>query len=153
MLKNKKTGVLLWAAFALYIMVLLRITVLRHGLLADGFFSGQLHFIPGVNYVRLLSAHQITFAIYQFGGNIGWFIPLGFLLPFITGRPKKPFWIILWGFLLSFMIELSQYIFGTGVSEVDDLLLNTLGASIGFFLHRALWYHINQKKGERTREG
>ena len=38
----------------------------------------------------------------------------------------------LWGFLLSLGIESMQYILGSGVSELDDLILNTAGAVLGY---------------------
>lgn len=38
-------------------------------------------------------------------------------------------WLL--GLLFSFAIELLQYVFGTGISELDDLILNSLGAWIG----------------------
>ena len=67
--------------------------------------------------------------IYLFFGNIIWFVPFGFLLKRLTRMTAGK--IIFLGFLLSLFIETTQFIFGTGVSEIDDLLLNTLGAAIG----------------------
>lgn len=53
------------------------------------------------------------------------------LLPALTGIGKP---VLLIGFLLSLGIEISQYIFGTGVTEVEDLILNTLGTALGYLL-------------------
>ena len=36
--------------------------------------------------------------------------------------------------MLSLGIEITQYIFSLGFSDVDDLVFNTLGASLGAFL-------------------
>ena len=41
-------------------------------------------------------------------------------------------WAALFGFLLSLGIETMQFILGSGVSELDDLILNTLGAVLGW---------------------
>ena len=41
-------------------------------------------------------------------------------------------WAALLGFLLSLGIETMQFILGSGVSELDDLILNTLGAVLGW---------------------
>lgn len=38
------------------------------------------------------------------------------------------------GFLLSLLIEATQFVFYKGVAELDDLMLNTLGTAIGGFL-------------------
>ncbi|MEJ7769218.1 MAG: VanZ family protein [Chitinophagaceae bacterium] len=63
-------------------------------------------------------------------GNVILFLPLPFIL-FLIVKVKKTSTVILLGFLLSFMIELLQSIFVIGVSDIDDILLNTFGTSIG----------------------
>lgn len=42
--------------------------------------------------------------------------------------------IAVMGLLFSLFIETMQYILGTGISELDDLILNTLGAVIGAWI-------------------
>ncbi len=78
-------------------------------------------------------------------------MPFGFLLPFLTGRPKSIGMIAVFGFLLSLAIEFSQYMFGTGYSELDDLLLNTVGTLIGFLIYRA-YAHKRMKTDKRETE-
>lgn len=76
-------------------------------------------------------------AFVNIAGNIALLVPLGFLLPLIWayfGTAKRT---ILFGFCLSLSIELIQLIAG-GVTSVDDLLLNTLGAALGFALAKLL---------------
>ena len=91
----------------------------------------------------------------------------GFLCGDLSGRIKdarnmrKKLWIILLaiylivlfrtilcGFGLSLLIELLQFVFGTGVSEVDDLILNTLGTLIGFVIFSKIkhWKVINGRR-------
>lgn len=48
--------------------------------------------------------------------------------------------MLLFGLLFSLVIEFSQFAFGTGESELDDLILNTFGAFIGFKLFRLTGY-------------
>ncbi len=55
--------------------------------------------------------------------NIALFVPFGFLL---GGRKG-----VLYGFLLSCGIEFTQFITRFGYCELDDILNNTIGASIG----------------------
>ena len=50
---------------------------------------------------------------------------------------------MLWGFLLSLGIETMQFVLGSGVSELDDLILNTAGAIMGYWL-ACLWYKISK---------
>jgi glycopeptide antibiotics resistance protein len=44
--------------------------------------------------------------------------------------------IAIYTFIFSFTIEISQYVFRKGVTEVDDLILNTIGAIIGYLLYK-----------------
>ncbi|MBB3151068.1 glycopeptide antibiotics resistance protein [Paenibacillus endophyticus] len=66
-------------------------------------------------------------------GNIILFIPFGFLLPVIAGRKLNFVQLIISSFLLSLFLELIQLFSRIGSFDVDDLLLNTLGAILGFF--------------------
>ncbi|MGP6174169.1 VanZ family protein [Corynebacterium sp. A21] len=66
-------------------------------------------------------------------GNIALFLPLGFLLYLLLfHRLRYP---ILGTFLIgaatSLGIEIAQFIFAAGYSDVDDLLTNSLGALFG----------------------
>lgn len=65
--------------------------------------------------------------------NIVLFVPLGLSAPYILhNRAKHPITItVVFAVVLSLIIEILQYIFVCGYSEVDDIILNTLGAVIG----------------------
>lgn len=65
--------------------------------------------------------------------NIAFFYPFGFLLSCLDIEfIKKRKWLIaVFAFAFSFCIEALQYIFHLGYAEVDDVIHNTLGASIG----------------------
>lgn len=71
-------------------------------------------------------------------GNVLMFLPLGFLLPLFWRYFQTAKHTVLCGLTLSVSIELIQLIAG-GVTSVDDVLLNTLGAAIGFGLSRLLF--------------
>ena len=67
-------------------------------------------------------------------GNILMFIPLG--LYAANFLKKFNFWKALWVVIgASLGIEVLQYIFKRGVSDIDDLLLNTMGGLIGIFIY------------------
>lgn len=69
----------------------------------------------------------------NFLGNIAMFIPIGFFLPLLW-KPLQKFWkVLLCGFGLSLMIELTQLLLPRG-TDVDDLWLNTLGAAAGWLI-------------------
>lgn len=66
-------------------------------------------------------------------GNIALFIPLPFLLiSFLRIRTLPN--VLLASFIASLSVEAMQFLFKRGVADVDDILLNVLGALIGFFL-------------------
>ncbi|HML69632.1 MAG TPA: VanZ family protein [Clostridia bacterium] len=79
--------------------------------------------------------------------NIVLFVPLGFLLPLIWESENGFCKILLAGVLFSLLIECSQLL-NLRSTDIDDLLLNTLGAVVGFALFRA--YAWLSKRVKRT---
>ena len=85
-------------------------------------------------------------------GNIALFLPLGILLPLATKfRSLKQ--VMLVALLLSFSIEAIQFalrfIGNARAVDIDDVILNTLGALLGFVI---LWaVHQRQDAGAGTR--
>ena len=65
-------------------------------------------------------------------------VPLGYLVPLIM--PTNLTWckVVLIGFGLSLIIETSQLVFHRGWFDVDDIVLNTLGALIGYGLYKQI---------------
>jgi glycopeptide antibiotics resistance protein len=71
-----------------------------------------------------ISAHALE--------NIFLFIPFGMLVP-LTGRFFKRWWnLVLIAFLSSLAIETLQLATARGYFEIDDIILNTLGAIAGY---------------------
>lgn len=122
----------------LYLGILLRITVFRSGFGIEHLFqNGNVNLTLFTEYLPMLQRGEWFRFIYLFVGNIVWFVPLGMYLE--LGKRVKPLWkILLWGLALSLLIETLQYVFGTGVSELDDLILNTLGCGCGAVFVRAV---------------
>ncbi|MFS0655816.1 VanZ family protein [Bacillus sp. 179-C3.3 HS] len=82
-------------------------------------------------------------------GNILLFIPLGFFLyhTFRTMRWQKA---VLAGFLFSVLIEVLQWVFSqsgiiTRSSDIDDIILNTLGTALG-----CIGYQMYRRRKENT---
>ena len=69
-------------------------------------------------------------------GNISMFIPTGIIMP-ILYRRLDHFWkVLLAGAGLSFVIEMIQLLFPGSVTDIDDLILNTAGAAIGYGIYK-----------------
>lgn len=66
--------------------------------------------------------------------NIAMLIPFGILIPLLFQRCKKWNYMLLASLGLVFYIEMTQYLTGRGIFDIDDIFGNTLGAMIGYFL-------------------
>jgi glycopeptide antibiotics resistance protein len=83
------------------------------------------------------------FELRQLVGNLLLLMPLGVWGPILTPRLRSVGAILLAGAALSILIEVGQlaiatlYGFPVRVADIDDVLLNTLGVVIGYFLWRA----------------
>lgn len=69
----------------------------------------------------------------QYMQNVLLFIPLGFLLPVLWKKFEHWRSTLLYGFLFTLWIEIMQ-IFTFRTTDIDDLLMNTAGTLLGFFL-------------------
>lgn len=68
-------------------------------------------------------------------GNVVAFIPFGFLLPYVMKRGKNFFIMFLNAFLFVLGIEVFQLFSAFGAFDVDDILLNCLGAVLGYLVY------------------
>ena len=71
-------------------------------------------------------------------GNMVAFMPFGFFLPIISRRSRKWYNTVSFGLIFSLILETLQLIFKVGSFDVDDMLLNTVGAGLGFLVYRAV---------------
>lgn len=127
--------VFIYILFFIYIGILLRITVFRRGFNFQNLCqNGSVNLTIFQSYAPLLRNRDFKRIIYLFVGNIIWFVPFGFYLRHFGRVQWKAWQIWLFGLSFSFIIELLQYVFGTGISELDDLILNSLGTWIGAIL-------------------
>nr|WP_253288331.1 VanZ family protein [Blautia sp. MSJ-19] len=82
-------------------------------------------------------------------GNVIGFIPYGFILPVIVRRCRNGFFIILSGFALSLLVETVQLVTKVGCFDVDDMILNTLGAALGYGLFAVCNYLRRKHYGKK----
>ncbi len=68
-------------------------------------------------------------------GNVAVFIPFGLASPTLWPKLFSSFQrTLLIFFILIFIVEVLQYVLQVGVFDVDDLLLNSMGIAIGYFM-------------------
>lgn len=67
-------------------------------------------------------------------GNVLCFMPFGAILPVLNRKARNFFMITLLSFEFSLLVECAQLVSKVGSFDVDDLILNTLGGMLGFFV-------------------
>lgn len=76
--------------------------------------------------------------------NVCLFVPLGFLFPFLCKKMDNLWCIFSVGFCFSLFIEFSQ-LYNNRCTDIDDLILNSIGAFIGLLLFR-IWKKLTKSK-------
>ena len=71
--------------------------------------------------------------------NIAIFLPTGLLLG-MTSRKMTWRKVVMIGGFFSVLIEILQYVFQRGLSEVDDIMHNTVGCLIGYGIYKICAY-------------
>ncbi|WP_207642429.1 VanZ family protein [Pseudobacteroides cellulosolvens] len=104
------------------------------------------------NYMPLKSVVEIygnniigiKHIIKQIIGNIVLFIPYGFFVPLIFSKLNSFKKLLILGAITSTLIEVIQYVvssflgFTYRIADIDDLIYNTLGTLIGFYIYKGV---------------
>lgn len=139
-----------WVAFLLYLIALVYFL-----LFAEMF--GRTHMDSCYHYNLVLFKEIWRFWYYRerlgrttvllnLAGNVVGLMPFGFFLPFLAGRTRKCYTVTCLTFLFSLVIEITQLLCKVGSFDVDDLLLNTIGGVLGYFLFWMM-LHVQRWKG------
>ena len=102
-------------------------------------FDAERALPPRINlipFVNLLDYAVKREAVLNVVGNTAMFLPLGIVWPVCFRQLNTPGKAIAAGAGVSLTIELLQLPFFDRVSDVDDLILNTLGFALGYGLYR-----------------
>ena len=143
----KKLGT---AFFVLYVLILVYLLFFSegYGRVADAEREFRCNFVPFVEIRRFwVYRKQLgMFALFtNIFGNVLGFMPYGFVLPVINRRMRNGFFIILSGFSISLTVEVIQLIAKVGCFDVDDMIMNTAGAALGYLLF-FICDHLRRKK-------
>ncbi|WP_078554211.1 VanZ family protein [Bacillus alkalicellulosilyticus] len=131
--------------FIIYILSVLYVTLLawNYGasLGAAGPGGRNYNLIPFRSIYRIsVFSKDIMDPIRILIGNIVLFVPFGLLLPLASKKLSQSIVkVSLLAMVFSITIEASQFLFTYRVSNIDDVILNTVGAWIGaFFLVKVM---------------
>ena len=126
--------------FTFYMICLFQITAFRFGGLGwnlEGMLSRKtrVNGAPLVNLWDWVEKGVWWHLFYNVIGNCIWFVPLGMLLPAIYRSYRKHMGrVVFIGLVVSTTIEILQFVFCTGVTDIDDVIFNTIGTAIGYIL-------------------
>lgn len=142
---NKKNNLILLLLFFIYILAVLHITgtsTIYEMFLYDFDVNLQkINFTP----LKYVNSYSTGFPL-----NILMFVPFGFFLPLIWGDNFKSLTILVYGFLFSLLIEISQ-LFNNRATDIDDLIANTIGAVLGYIIYKTFVYIFNIKVSNKSK--
>ena len=119
--------------FALYVMAVLHVT--GAGTIYEAIRAKNVTLQNRMQYINLIPfSRDISISGYVL--NIVMCVPFGFLVPLIWEDMGRVSRILPAGFLFSLLLEVSQLLNIRG-TDVDDLIMNTLGALAGFVVYLA----------------
>lgn len=157
-MKNKKPikwrRELILSAFIFYILLLIHLTVFRGENSINNVTIilrplSEINWVPFVETAKLTEGTSLFDYYYNLYGNILWFIPMGFGAAYLMKKRYYFLRSLLIGIAISFLIETMQFLFYTGVSDIDDLIFNTIGTIIGIGLFEiSQWLY---KKGQKKK--
>ncbi|NGZ75663.1 VanZ family protein [Saccharibacillus alkalitolerans] len=100
-------------------------------------------------FTRSAGWDNLRAPLINLAGNVAVFVPFGILFPILFRKCRNYFGFILRFLLLILLLELAQGFSGAGVADVDDLILNGIGATIGYIGYR-LAVGPEKKRGARA---
>ena len=126
LLRGKPKRATAIAGAVVSVLLIVSQTLVRHSL-NDGI---GVHLIPFSSFSMVEEIRSIYRSMQL---NIILFMPFGMSLPFILPEKLrfKPLITVCIALIISVTIEVCQYIFNIGMSEVDDVIMNTLGTALG----------------------
>lgn len=135
--------------FILYIAVLVQKVLLKDGMaLTFAEVNNELSFeqrLAGINFlpfktimIYLGGQESFRIAAENLLGNIVAFAPMGFLLPLMIKKCRKALNIFIVSIFASLIIEILQFLFHLGSTDVDDVILNVSGALLGYCIYKIL---------------
>lgn len=107
------------------------------------FFSGEFNFVPSIFRYATGELTGGSWVVFMFLGNVLLFLPLGFLLPMVWKKRTFTKYICA-GIITTAVLELIQPIMGRSF-DVDDLITNTIGFLMGYFLYIICNYIYERK--------
>lgn len=101
---------------------------------AAAVFPLRINLVP---LIHLFDYDSVRDIIWNVIGNAAMFIPSGIVLPIVYAKLDRFSKVILSGALISLCTEILQLPFPARATDIDDLILNTLGVAVGYGIYAA----------------
>ena len=141
MAANKKDNKLvMWVCFIAYLLLLVYVVFFSSGFgredHAEYRYNLTLFQEIGRYYgVGIRTGYWSLFGLNVIG-NICVFMPWGMFLPSLFVKCRKLLLVVVLSLELSLLVEVIQLVTRVGSFDVDDLLLNTIGGMLGYFIYK-----------------
>lgn len=119
----------LFALFGIYTSYLIALTL-------SGRQAGSREGVYNLAAFSTIDSNSLTVTILE---NVILFVPLGLLIPMVWKYFRGIFRTTIIGFFISVLIEVTQLLTKRGYFDIDDIILNTLGAFCGYVLFSGLY--------------
>jgi len=132
------------SSFLVYVFMVLTLTgyfILFREVAAHGWWHGVLHRIQTKERINLhpfLMFKQFRIGSTQVIGNLVMLLPLGIYIPLLFPKLSGFFKVFIICLLTSISIELMQLITNVRSTDIDDVILNTSGAVVGYMVYKVL---------------
>lgn len=154
---NKKHRIFSGIMFFIYLVMLVYFMFFAEAL-GRSVASASYHYniIPFKEISRFLTYRQTLGMEAVFAnllGNIVAFVPFGLFLPGLINNRYGYLGMTFLSMDLSLFIEVSQLITKVGSFDVDDIILNTIGGVLGYFIFRMymMYRRKNVTKNEQSK--
>lgn len=149
--------------FVLYILIVIKVIIFkypyeelraiasswRRDVILEGL--GTANFTPFKTIKMYIDYAYKLNSVENLAGNVLVFVPFGFLFPFVAREGERFFVMFVNAFVFILGIEVFQLFSAFGAFYVDDILLNCLGAAMGYGIYRI--FMIWQKREGKVADG
>ena len=133
--------------FAVYVLCLIDLLFFQNRFIGEFRFDLdnlglRANFVPFNTIITYLNAGgrlSINIIITNILGNLLAFAPMGFFLPILFNKLKKFVFYFITIIVMLLAVETTQLILRVGVFDVDDIILNSIGAILVWLLFKTLF--------------
>ena len=89
-------------------------------------------------FVHLFDYDNMRDVVWNVVGNTAMLIPSGIVLPIVYNKLNSFGKVVAAGMIISLCTEILQLPFASRATDIDDLILNTLGVAVGYEIYTAI---------------